>query len=105
VVVRDRNGSSTDNPLRFRGNVYVEGSTGWSELDLVGKTLNIGDARLKVVKRTVRCAANNVDPDTGLRDLELPESLLRNLGHADCGAYAEVIESGEIAAGDKIEIA
>ena len=27
------------NPLRFRGNVYVEGWPAWSELDLVGRTL------------------------------------------------------------------
>jgi len=92
------------NPLRFRGNVYVEGLTAWSEFDLVDKTLSIGDARLKIVKRIVRCAATNVDPDTGLRDLELPKSLLRHLGHADCGVYAEVVHSGEIATGDNIEI-
>jgi uncharacterized protein len=93
------------NPLRFRGNIYVEGLTAWSELDLVGRELTVGpDVRLKVVKRTVRCAATNVDPDTGLRDLELPKSLLRNLGHADCGVYAEVIEGGEIAERDSIEI-
>jgi uncharacterized protein YcbX len=92
------------NPLRFRGNVYVTGWPAWSELDLVDKTLSLGDARLKVVKRIVRCAATNVDPDTGLRDLELPKSLLRTLGHADCGVYAEVIEGGEIAAGDGIAI-
>jgi uncharacterized protein YcbX len=92
------------NPLRFRGNVYVTGWPTWSELDLVGKTLSIGAARLKIVKRIVRCAATNVDPDTGLRDLELPKSLLRTLGHADCGVYAEVIHGGEIAENDSIEI-
>jgi len=92
------------NPLRFRGNVYVTGWPAWSELDLVDMTLSIGAARLKIVKRIVRCAATNVDPDTGLRDLELPKSLLRTLGHADCGVYAEVIHGGEIAAGDSIEI-
>jgi uncharacterized protein len=92
------------NPLRFRGNVYVAGWPAWSELDLVGMTLNIGDARLEIVKRIVRCAATNVDPDTGLRDLELPKSLLRTLGHADCGVYAEVIERGEIAERDSIAI-
>jgi uncharacterized protein YcbX len=93
------------NPLRFRGNLYVDGWPAWSELDLVGQSLHAGPAaRLKVVKRIVRCAATNVDPDTGLRDLEVPKALLRHLGHADCGIYAEVIESGEIAAGDAIEI-
>jgi uncharacterized protein YcbX len=92
-------------PLRFRGNVYVEGWPAWSELDLVGRTLTIGTARLKIVKRIVRCAATNVDPSTGLRDLEIPHTLLRHLGHADCGIYAEVIDGGEITPGDQIKIA
>jgi uncharacterized protein YcbX len=93
------------NPLRFRGNIYVDGWPAWSELDLVGQSLRTGPtARLKVVKRIVRCAATNVDPDTGLRDLEVPKALLRHLGHADCGVYAEVVEGGEIVARDAIEI-
>jgi uncharacterized protein YcbX len=91
-------------PLRFRANLYVAGWTPWSELDLVGRDLMIGDVRLKVVKRIVRCAATNVDPATAIRDLNIPESLLRALGHMDCGIYAEVIEGGEITAGDRIEI-
>jgi len=91
-------------PLRFRANLYVAGWTPWSELDLVGRELAIGGARLKVVKRIVRCAATNVEPGTGIRDLTIPDSLLRALGHTDCGIYAEVIAGGEIAAGDRIDI-
>ncbi len=94
------------NPLRFRGNVYVEGWPAWSELDLVGEQLAVGatKTRLKIVKRIVRCAATNVDPDTGTRDLNVPQALMRNLGHGECGIYAEVVSAGEIAIGDKIEI-
>jgi len=92
-------------PLRFRANFYVAGWTPWSELDLVGRELAIGGARLKVVKRIVRCAATNVEPGTGIRDLTIPDSLLRALGHMDCGIYAEVIAGGEIAAGDRVDIA
>jgi uncharacterized protein len=91
------------NPLRFRGNVYVEGWPAWSELDLVGRELKIGGARLKAVKRIIRCAATNVDPDTGARDLNIPQTLMRNLDHGDCGIYGEVIEAGEIAPGNAIE--
>jgi uncharacterized protein YcbX len=92
-------------PLRFRANLYVEGWKPWSELDLLGRELAIGDAvRLKVVKRIARCAATNVEPGTGIRDLAIPESLLRALGHMDCGIYAEVIAGGAIAEGDRIEI-
>ena len=89
-------------PLRFRANIYVEGWPAWHEFDLLDRTLAIGDVRLNVVKRIVRCAAVNVDPDTGERDLAIPQALQRRLGHGDCGIYAEVIEGGTISAGDTI---
>jgi uncharacterized protein YcbX len=92
-------------PLRFRANLYVDGWPAWSELDLVGKTLGVGPtARLNIVKRTVRCAAINVDPDTGIRDLNVPLAIMSHCGHADCGVYGEVIEGGGIAQGDAIDI-
>jgi len=92
------------NPLRFRGNVYVDGWPAWSELDLVGKELTIGTARLKVVKRIVRCAATDVDPDTGLRDLQIPKTVMSAFGHADCGIYEEVRQGGEIAVSREVTI-
>ena len=89
-------------PLRFRANLHVEGWPAWSEFDLLDRTLAIGETRLKVVKRIVRCAAVNVDPDTAERDLAIPQALQRRLGHGDCGIYAEVITGGTIAAGETI---
>jgi len=92
-------------PLRFRANVYVEGWPAWSELERVGDALAIGPhARLKIVKRIQRCAATNVEPGTGIRDMEIPQHLLRALGHTDCGIYAEVIAPGPIAAGDRVTL-
>lgn len=88
--------------LRFRANLYVRGWPAWSELDLLDRTLAIGTTRLKVVKRIVRCAATNVDPETAVRDLNIPHTLMRANGHADCGIYAEVLTGGMIAAGDTI---
>ncbi len=91
-------------PLRFRGNLHVTGWPAWREFDLLGSTIAIGrQARLKVVKRIVRCAATEVDPETAIRDLPIPRMLIDTYDHADCGVYAEVIEGGEIAAGDRIE--
>jgi uncharacterized protein len=92
-------------PMRFRGNILIEDAAAWSELDWVGKTLRIGDAVLRVEERTGRCAATNVDPRTGARDLTLPRSMQHAFGHEDCGVYARVIEAGTIAAGDEITIA
>jgi uncharacterized protein YcbX len=91
-------------PLRFRGNVYVAGWPAWHEFDLLGRELIIGNARLKVVKRIQRCAATEVDPDTGIRDIPVPRALMDAFGHADCGIYAEVIAGGTIAAGDTITV-
>jgi uncharacterized protein len=89
-------------PLRFRANLYVSGWPAWHEFELLGQTLSIGDIRLKVVKRIVRCAATNVDPQTAARDLDIPHTLTRRLGHADCGVYAEVTAGGAISVGDAI---
>jgi len=91
-------------PLRFRANLYVEGWPAWHEFDLMDRTLAIGATRLKVVKRIVRCAAVNVDPDSAERDLAIPQALQRRLGHGDCGIYAEVIAGGTIAVGDAITV-
>ena len=89
-------------PLRFRGNVYVSGWPAWREFDLLGQEFALGSARLKAVKRIVRCAATNVDPQTAVRDLAIPQTLLQQFGHADCGVYAEVVGAGEIAKGDAV---
>ena len=89
-------------PLRFRANLYVRGWPAWHEFELVGQTLAIGEARLKVVKRITRCAAVNVDPETAVRDLDIPPTLMRHLGHNECGVYAEVIAGGAIGVGDAI---
>jgi uncharacterized protein YcbX len=90
-------------PLRFRANLYVTGWPAWRELDMVGRKIAIGDGvMVKITKRIVRCAATNVDPMTGARDLEIPNTLMKAFGHADCGIYAEVLTPGTIAVGDHL---
>ena len=89
-------------PLRFRANLYVRGWPAWSEFHLVDREFTIGGVRLKGLKRIMRCAATNVDPDTGVRDLTIPATLMQNFDHMDCGIYAQVIEGGEIRPGDEI---
>jgi len=92
-------------PLRFRANLYVSGWPAWQELNMVGREIAIGgSARAKIVKRIVRCAATNVDPATGMRDLTIPDTLMTSFGHQDCGVYAQVIAPGEIAIGDVLSL-
>jgi MOSC domain-containing protein YiiM len=45
-----------------------------------------------------------VDPETALRDLDVPHTMMRQFGHADCGIYAEVIAGGTIGVGDAIAV-
>lgn len=89
-------------PLRFRPNVIIDGWPAWSEFELVGHALNAGAATLDVFKRTERCAATNVDPATGARDLKIPSFLSRTYGHTDFGVYARVVSGGLVQAGDAI---
>jgi uncharacterized protein YcbX len=94
---------ATVQPLRFRANLYVSGWPAWREFDLLDAEIAIGAARLKVIKRIVRCAATDVDPETGVRDRSIPKTLQQSFGHGDCGVYAQVIAGGEIAIGDAVE--
>ena len=104
AAVANAAGAPVD-PLRFRGNIYVAGWPAWHEFDLLGREFTVGpNARLKVIKRIVRCAATDVDPATGIRDLSIPRTLTQSFGHADCGVYAEVVAPGDIAIGDEVRV-
>ena len=90
-------------PMRFRGNILFSGLAAFSELEMVDGHIAIGTARLKIVKRTKRCPATEVDLSTGERNMNVPGLLQENFGHKDMGIYAEVVDGGVIAPGDSIE--
>jgi uncharacterized protein YcbX len=103
-ALEDMVGTPVD-PLRFRGNLLVRGLAPWAELDLVGQVLETGGGvRLKAIKRIQRCAATNVDPQSAIRDLDIPRTLMERLGHMDCGVYAEVIAGGTLSEGDGLAV-
>ena len=91
-------------PVRFRGNIYLQGAEAWSEFDWVGREITVGGVRVTVTERIGRCAATNVDPETGTRDLNLPGDLKRGFGHANMGIYATVTAAGRVAAGDPVSL-
>jgi uncharacterized protein YcbX len=91
-------------PLRFRGNLHVDGLPPWGEFDLVDRIIRgPGGVALRGLKRIDRCAATNVDPVTGFRDLNVPKALMDGYGHVDCGLYATVEAGGELSVGDVLE--
>jgi len=89
-------------PVRFRANLYVDGIDPWRELSWTGREIAIGAVRLRVTGRIERCAATNVDPKTGTRDLNIPRALATGVGHCDMGIYAEVLNAGEVKSGDNL---
>ncbi|WP_293810045.1 MOSC domain-containing protein [uncultured Bosea sp.] len=93
-------------PLRFRGNLMVSGLAPWAENDLVDRELTgPGGLRLQVIKRIERCAATNVDPETGARDMQIPRALMKNYGHVDCGIYCRILAEGTLSEGDRLTAA
>ncbi len=90
-------------PRRFRGNILVDTGEAWSERQWVGQTIKLGDqVTAKVVNNIDRCAAINVDPDTAVKDMNIPPKLVRTFGHMDCGVFIEITQGGDIAVGDGI---
>jgi hypothetical protein len=89
-------------PLRFRANVYYDGGQAWEELAWVDQELRLGELPARGVLRTRRCAATNVDPATGARDLGVPQALIKNFRHGDMGVYVELLGSGTLRPGDTL---
>jgi uncharacterized protein YcbX len=84
---------------RFRGNLWIDGWDAWSEFDLIGRRIAVGDAVLEIVERNTRCLATHADPETGARDADVLGTLSAQWGHRDFGVYARVVQGGAIAPG------
>jgi len=86
-------------PGRFRANLVIDGIEAKAELDWLDREISIGPVRAKVFARTSRCAATDVDPATGERDMAIPSLLERSFSHTDFGVYARVLTPGSIEPG------
>lgn len=91
-------------PLRFRGNLYVEGWEPWVENQWTGRTLKLGGATTTVFKPIVRCAATHVDPTTAEPDIDVVKALFDTYGHTLCGLYVQTTAAGRVAEGDTLEL-
>ena len=90
-------------PLRFRGNLYVDGLAGLARV----RPARAGarDRRMRGSRwSSASCAAPRPTsiPTPACATLPSPTTLMRTFDHADCGIYARVIEGGEIRPGSKI---
>lgn len=86
---------------RWRGNLWFDGLAPWEEFDWIDREVRIGGAVVIPRERTTRCLMTHANPETGARDADVLGTL-EAWGHRDFSVVAEVIEGGEIAAGDEI---
>lgn len=89
-------------PNRFRGNLLLDGWDAFSELESIDKEVAVGGAKLRILKRTQRCPATQVNLQSATRDMDVPVLLEEHFGHRDMGVYAEVIEGGIIKIDDAV---
>lgn len=98
----------TDNdeldPLRFRGNVLVEGLAPFEEFALIGSIIRLGGVRLAIRSTIERCPATTVNPTTTEVDVNVPRLLNSACGHLHCGIYGQILETGDVRAGDEITV-
>ena len=87
-------------PLRFRANVYISGWPAWCELNAQNAAVRLGDAQLRAFSPIKRCIATHVDPATGVRDIDMLNTLRNEYGHLFCGIYLHVEEPGAVREGD-----
>jgi uncharacterized protein YcbX len=91
-------------PLRWRGNLWVEGLQPWEERGWIGRLLRIGGVMFEVKENIVRCLATTTNPTTGRRDADTLAALDALHDAREFGVYATVVEGGTIRCGDRVEL-
>ncbi|WP_432790072.1 MOSC domain-containing protein [Brevibacterium sp. K11IcPPYGO002] len=91
-------------PLRFRGNILVEGLAPFEEFALIGSIIRLGGVRLAIRSTIERCPATTVNPTTTEVDVNVPRLLNSACGHLHCGIYGQILETGDVRAGDEITV-
>ncbi|SLN38080.1 MOSC domain protein [Pseudoruegeria aquimaris] len=91
-------------PLRWRGNLWLDGLAPWEEEEWLGRDLRIGEVVLSVREQITRCKATTASVRTGRRDADTLAALRDGWGHQEFGVYATVKQGGMIRTGDPLEL-
>lgn len=101
--------------VRYRPNLVLDipGGEPFAENDWTGRTLSVGQALLRIIVPTPRCAVPTLAHGTLPRRTDAVRTLLTenripvmDMSPQPClGAYAEVLATGRVATGDRAEFA
>jgi MOSC domain-containing protein len=93
--------------IRFRSNIAIDGVAEWEEQAWLGRRLRIGDVEFDVPRSKVRCLATHANPQSGERDLQVMQTLVRAFGQAQ-PTFAIALTTrgrgGEIRVGDTVTL-
>ena len=92
-------------PRRFRANLYVEPAAGgYTDADLVGRTLAIGaDLRVAVLCEDERCKMVGFDPDSAEADPRVARTVVTEFNNC-AGVYCAVLRPGRAGVGDAVRV-
>lgn len=91
---------------RFRPNFLVEtspGIAGLAEAEWTGRTLKVGEARIKCEVPAVRCSMTTHPQGELPKDPSVLRTIVRD-GGQNLGSYASVVATGRVAIGDVVEL-
>ena len=88
---------------RLRPNIVIDGALPEQERDWPGRALSIGATVIGVHSLRPRCIVTTIDPDSGAQDLDVFRRI-RTLRAASLALNCWVVQPGQIAAGDTVEV-
>jgi uncharacterized protein YcbX len=88
---------------RLRPNIVIGGVEGMGEREWPGGCLRIGKALIGVQDLRLRCIMTSIDPDTLIQKKEITRDIYRRF-EGKLALNCFVIEGGEIAVGDDVEL-
>lgn len=93
------------NPLRWRPNLYARAAAGfaYTEPELIGRTIEIGTAVLRVSDTIGRCVTTTYDIETGESDNDVLLYVAQRRDNV-MGVYCEVELAGTVREGDALRL-
>lgn len=99
-------GDAQLNEARFRHNIVIEGVSAWLEQSWAGRCVRVGEVEFQTVVPKVRCLATHANPQTGARDLQVMQTLVRAFAQTQPTFGVGMLSDagGKIRVGDAVRV-
>lgn len=88
---------------RLRPNLVIGGVDGMAEREWPGCALRVGKVLIGIRNLRQRCIMTSFDPDTQVQDRDITRGIYQRFG-GDLALDCHVIEGGDVAVGDAVEL-